>query len=149
MADETKIQTEAAAEAPAKIVEAIAQTADTLVKASAKTAKRTRAASARRAKADKISPKTAPRRRTSARRKTRTAARKTAAAQQRTSTVTNNNFFNGFDAVPSFAPFQSLFTDANVRGAGKGLLVQSIGQIVLGREMPVSSYAHDSNDSND
>jgi phasin family protein len=29
--------------------------------------------------------------------------------------VTNNNFFNGFDAVPAFAPFQSLFADANER----------------------------------
>lgn len=33
--------------------------------------------------------------------------------------------------------------DANVRGAGKGLLARAIGRIVLGREMPVSSYAHD------
>jgi hypothetical protein len=33
--------------------------------------------------------------------------------------------------------------DANVPGAGKGLLAQTIGQIVLGKEMPVSSYAHD------
>ena len=31
-----------------------------------------------------------------------------------------------------------------MRGAGKGLLAQTIGRIVLGREMPVSSYAHDS-----
>ena len=30
--------------------------------------------------------------------------------------MTNNNFFKGFEAVPSFAPFQSLFADANVRG---------------------------------
>ena len=29
--------------------------------------------------------------------------------------MTNNNFFNGFDAVPAFAPFQSLFADANQR----------------------------------
>lgn len=33
--------------------------------------------------------------------------------------------------------------DANVRGAGKGLLVQVIGRIALGREIPVSSYSHD------
>lgn len=33
--------------------------------------------------------------------------------------------------------------DANVRGAGKGLLVQVIARIALGREMPVSSYSHD------
>jgi hypothetical protein len=34
--------------------------------------------------------------------------------------------------------------DANVRGAGKSLLAQIVGRIVLGREMPVSSYSHDS-----
>jgi hypothetical protein len=40
-------------------------------------------------------------------------------------------------------PAPLFLVDANVRGAGKGLLVQTIGYIVLGREMPVSSYAHD------
>jgi hypothetical protein len=34
--------------------------------------------------------------------------------------------------------------DANVRGSGKSLLAGTIGRIVLGREMPVSSYSHDS-----
>ncbi|MGE0481269.1 MAG: hypothetical protein AB7Q17_12430 [Phycisphaerae bacterium] len=33
--------------------------------------------------------------------------------------------------------------DANVRGAGKSLLAQTIGEIVLGHELPVSSYSHD------
>src|SRR5439155_6704004 len=55
-------------------------------------------------------------RRKPARRKTRKAARKNAAAQQRIQTVTNNAFFNGFEAVPAFAPFQTLFADANERG---------------------------------
>lgn len=41
-------------------------------------------------------------------------------------------------------PSPLFLIDANVRGAGKGLLAQTIGRIVLGREMPVSSYAHDS-----
>ncbi len=40
-------------------------------------------------------------------------------------------------------PAPLFLIDANVRGAGKGLLAQTIGQTVLGREMPVSSYAHD------
>jgi NrS-1 polymerase HBD domain len=40
-------------------------------------------------------------------------------------------------------PTPLFLIDANIRGAGKGLLAQTIGQIVLGREMPVSSYAHD------
>ena len=29
--------------------------------------------------------------------------------------MTNTNFFKGFDAVPAFAPFQTLFADANER----------------------------------
>ena len=41
-------------------------------------------------------------------------------------------------------PAPLFLIDANVRGAGKGLLAQTVGWIVLGREMPVSSYAHDS-----
>jgi hypothetical protein len=40
-------------------------------------------------------------------------------------------------------PAPLFLIDANVRGAGKGLLAQTFGQLVLGREMPVSSYAHD------
>jgi hypothetical protein len=40
-------------------------------------------------------------------------------------------------------PAPLFLIDANIRGAGKGLLAQTIGRIVLGREMPVSSYAHD------
>jgi hypothetical protein len=40
-------------------------------------------------------------------------------------------------------PTPLFLIDANTRGAGKGLLVQIIGQIVLGREMPASSYAND------
>lgn len=47
----------------------------------------------------------------------------------------------------AFAGPSPLFLlDANVRGAGKGLLAQTIGRIALGREMPVSSYAHDSDE---
>lgn len=39
-------------------------------------------------------------------------------------------------------PAPLFLVDANIRGAGKGLLVQCIARIVLGHEMPVSSYAH-------
>ncbi len=47
----------------------------------------------------------------------------------------------------AFAGPSPLFLiDANIRGAGKGLLAQTIGHITLGREMPVSSYAHDSDE---
>jgi phasin family protein len=116
MADETKVEAQAAAEAPAKVAEAVADTVETVARESAKTAKRTRAATARRVKREAAAQKAATRRTT---RKTRTAARKTAktvrAAQERIETVNNTNFFNGFEAVPAFAPFQSLFADANER----------------------------------
>jgi phasin family protein len=116
MADETKVQAEAAAEAPAKVAEAIADTAEKVVQESKKVARRTRASTARRAKREAVAEKAAARRSARTTRKTRTAARKTAAAaQERIETVTNN-FFNGFDAVPAFAPFQNLFADANERG---------------------------------
>ena len=119
MADKTKVEAQAvadaAAEAPAKVAEAVAKTVETLVKESAKTAKRTRSAAARRVKREAVAQKTAAKaatRRTA--RKSRTAARKAAAAQERNETVTNN-LFNGFDAVPAFAPFQSIFAEANER----------------------------------
>jgi phasin family protein len=119
MANETKVEAQAAAEAPAKVVEAVAQTVEKIVDESAKTAKRTRAATARRTKREAVAAKAAPRRAKTIRRKTRNSARKTVAktvrAQKRIETVINKNFFNGFDAVPAFAPFQSLFADANER----------------------------------
>lgn len=43
-------------------------------------------------------------------------------------------------------PTPIFLVDANVRGAGKGLLVHCVGEIVLGREMPVSTYSHDSDE---
>lgn len=119
MADENKIQAEAAAEAPAKAAQAIADTAEKVVTEGKKVAKRTRATTARRVKREAAAEKAAVHR--SVRRTTRkTAARKTApkaarVAQERIETVTNTNFFNGFDAVPAFAPFQNLFADANER----------------------------------
>jgi len=114
MADETKVEAQAAAEAPAKVAEAVADTVETIAKESAKVAKKTRAATARRVKREAVAQKAATRRTV---RKTRKAARKTArVAQERIETVTNTNFFNGFDAVPAFAPFQSFFADANERG---------------------------------
>jgi phasin family protein len=117
MADETKIEARAAAEAPAKVVEAVADTAAKIAKESTKTAKRTRAATARKTKrAAAAAPKAATRRSKISQRKTRTSARKTVrATQKRTETVTNNTFFKGFEAVPAFAPFQSLFSDAGER----------------------------------
>ena len=116
MAEETKIQAEAAAQAPAKIAETVAKTAEKVVAETATVAKRERAKTARRAKRQAAATKTTARRVKATRRKTRTAARKIAGtAEKRIETVTNTNFFNGFDAVPAFAPFQTLFADANER----------------------------------
>jgi phasin family protein len=113
MADDTRIEAQAASEAPAKVAEAVADTVETIAKESKKVAKRTRAATARRVKREATARKAAARRTT---RKTRTAARKTSrVAKERIETVTKTNFFNGFEAVPAFAPFQSLFADANER----------------------------------
>src|SRR6185312_15684916 len=102
----------------------VADTIETVAKESAKVAKRTRAAGARRIKREAAAAKTATRRtarktrtagKTSTARKARTAGRKSAAAaHERTQTVTKNSF-NGFDAVPAFAPFQSLYNEANER----------------------------------
>jgi phasin family protein len=117
MADETKVEApavaQAAAEAPAKVAEALAET---VVKDSAKVAKRTRAATGRRVKREAAAQKTATKAvtRRIARKSTRKPARKAAAAQERTKTVTKNAF--NFDAVPAFAPFQTIFTEANERG---------------------------------
>jgi phasin family protein len=117
MANETQVQPEAAAEAPAKVAEAIADTAEKVVKESGKVAKRASASATRRVKREAAVEKAAVRRSTRrTTRKTRTAARNVRAAQERIETVTNNNFFNGFEGVPAFAPFQSFFADANERG---------------------------------
>jgi phasin family protein len=111
MTDETKVEAQAVAEAPAKVAEAIADKVETIAKESKKTAKVERASAPRRAKRKPVAEKTVARRAKSVRRKNRIAARKTRPAQKRIETVTNTNFFE----VPAFAPFQSLFTDANER----------------------------------
>jgi len=130
MADEVKVEAQAAAEAPAKVAETVADVVETIAKESKKVAKRTRATSARRTKREAVAQKATRR----SVRKTRTprkinGARKTArVAQKRIETVTNSNFFNGFDAVPAFAPFQSLFADANERGQEFATKSQKVAQ---------------------
>ncbi|HET7605229.1 MAG TPA: phasin family protein [Sphingomicrobium sp.] len=121
MADETQVEAQAAAQAPAKVAQTVADTVQAIASESEKVAKRTRASTARKMKreaaADKAAKKTAARRTVRKTRKIRNAARKSAAAaQERIETVTDTNFFNGFQAVPAFAPFQTLFADANERG---------------------------------
>jgi phasin family protein len=119
MADEAKLETpataKAAAEAPVRVAEAIAATVETVGKESAKTAKRTRAAAARQARRQAEVTKAAVRRTARSTRKTKTAARKTAAAAKQRIETVKTNTFNGFDAVPAFAPFQTIFAEANER----------------------------------
>lgn len=125
MADETKIAADvavAAAQAPAKVAETVAKTIEKVADESAKTAKRTRATTARRAKRAVAAQKTT---KTATKSASKAAVRRTArtirkpakvavAAQERIETMTKN-LFNGFDAVPAFAPFQNLFSDASER----------------------------------
>ena len=113
MTDQTKVEAQAVADAPAKVAKAVGETVETIVKESAKVARRERAASSRRAKRESIKRKAAVSRAKASSRKTRTAARKAArVTQERIETVTNTNFFQ---AVPAFAPFQSLLGEANER----------------------------------
>jgi phasin family protein len=122
MTTETKIQADAAAEAPAKVAKAVADTVETVAGEIAKTAKRARTASKRRSKrksAKAAKPVVAARKaRRSKTRSTRTAARKPAAGafNQR---IKDMNFipntFPGFDAFSGATPFQSLFADAGER----------------------------------
>ena len=111
MANETKVEAETAAEAPIKVAETIADTAETLVVESKKVAKRESAATARGSKRAVVAERKVARRAKATRRKTRTAARRTpAAAKERIETMTNTIFEGA-----SFAPFQTLFADANER----------------------------------
>ena len=120
MADDTKVEApavaEAAAEAPAKVAVAVAETVRKVVEENAKVAKRTRVASQRRVKREAAAQKTAVKAAT--RRTVRTtrkpARRVAAAAKERTQTVTKNAF--NFDAIPAFAPLQTILTEANERG---------------------------------
>ncbi len=121
MTDQTKIQADAAAEAPAKVAKTVADTVETVAIETAKTAKRARAATKRRSKraAKTAKPAVAARKtRASKRRTTRTAARKPAAAAFNQRIPSMNfipNAFPGFDAFSGSTPFQSLFADAGER----------------------------------
>ncbi|MBA2466614.1 MAG: phasin family protein [Sphingomonas sp.] len=127
MTDQTKIQADAAAEAPAKVAKAVAATIETSANETAKAGKRARAATARRAKRSATPTARKPRatktRTTKATRRTtrttRTAARKTAAAF--TQGAQNMNFnstnaFPGFEAFTNAAPFQAMFGEVGQRG---------------------------------
>ena len=132
MADETMVAIKDLAEAPAKTAEIVTETAAETAKETAKVvkaAKPARKTPARRAKRKPAAAPKAAKRRAKAPRKIKTTkiktARKTAsAAQERTFTMnTTKNPFDGFTAIPAFAPFQSMFAQAGERSqdiASKG-----------------------------
>ena len=135
MAIDNTNQAQAAVDAPAKVADAVASTTEKVVRESKTAATRERAAGKRRAKratATAKTVKTASRRKTKTTRSyTRRAAPKAAAAAKETiSTMTNPNLFPGFDAIPAFAPFQSMFANAGDRGQGVAQDVAQRGQKV-------------------
>ena len=143
MTDQTKIQADAAAEAPAKVAKTVAATLEASANETAKTAKRARATTARRAKrsANKSARVTKARtaRKPSARkaraaqatrRTVSTAARKPAAAFTQTiqDMTFSPNAFPGFEAFTGSTPFQSLLTDAGERGQEVAKKSQKVAQ---------------------
>jgi len=121
MAEETKVQAQAAAEAPADVAKAVADSAEAVAKESAKAARRERASTARRIKrrqaaaaAPKAPRATKAKRVAKPRRNVRKAVRTAAVAEERIETVTNN-LFSAFEGFQGAAPFQNLFADANGR----------------------------------
>jgi phasin family protein len=117
MANEAKIDAAAAAEAPAKVAEAVANTTEKVVAESTKAVKAARRKTARR-KAATVTPKAKT---TNARRakpaKRAKAARKPAAPKiERTNTMTfDANKMFAFDTMPGADRFQALFADAGAR----------------------------------
>lgn len=138
MTEETKIEAKAAVDATAKVAQVaqtVADNVETIAKENAKAAKRNtkaakrpRTATARKTK--RVAQKAASRRSASTGRKPRattgkpttrksttrkSAARNSAAAATKRIETMTNNYFNGFDAVPAFAPFQNMFAQAGDR----------------------------------
>jgi len=117
MTDETKVQAETVLQAPVKAAEAVAETATKVVTDTAKAVKAARPAAKRRTarnaktvKAVTTTTRKAPRRA----KRVAAAAKPAAARTERKKTVKiDTNFFN---AVPTAAPFQTLFADAGERG---------------------------------
>ncbi|HET7707967.1 MAG TPA: phasin family protein [Sphingomicrobium sp.] len=117
MTDQTKVQAEAAAEAPAKVANAVAETATKVVQEAAAVAKRERASTKRRtARKAKVAAVQQTARRKAPRRAKRAAVAAKAAAPRIERTKTMKFDTNFFGAIPAAAPFQTLFADAGERG---------------------------------
>jgi len=117
MADETKIQAEIAAEAPAKVAKTVAEIATKVVQETAAVAKRERATAKRRTarKAKAATATKTPTRRKAPRRAKRAAVAAKIAAPRTERTKTMKFDTNFFNAIPTAAPFQTLFADAGER----------------------------------
>jgi phasin family protein len=116
IADATAKTVEAAAKPAAEVAKATviaaAKTADTAAKAiKAPRKTKRRAASLANARATKAAKRTV--RKTI---KINNAAAPKRAAQKRIETMTNYDFFKGFDALPTFAPFQEMINKAKENG---------------------------------
>jgi len=118
MTDETKVQAQAAAEAPAKVASAVAETATKVVQETKAAVKRERASAKRRTarKANAATAQKTTTRRQAPRRAKRvaTAAKTAAPRTERTKTMKMDTNF--FGAMPTITPFQNLFADAGERG---------------------------------
>ena len=115
MADETKIEAQAAAEAPAQVVEAVAATAEKAVEASAKAVKAARKPARRKAAKAAAAPKAVKAARTP--RRAKRTARPAAPRIERTKTMTfDATKLFAIDALPGADKFQTLFADAGERG---------------------------------
>jgi phasin family protein len=131
MADTNQTQAQAAADAPATIAKAVADTTEKVVAETKRVAKNERAKTVRRVKSTrraKAATKAAATRRAKTATRKNAAAAKAAtrtirnsatpnrAAQDRTISMINNDFFKGFEALPTFAPFQNMFAQTNDKG---------------------------------
>src|SRR5688500_9133629 len=112
MVDQAKTDAQAAAEAPAKIVEAVAKTTDKVVESNTKAVKAARAKSRRAAtKAAKTTARRAPSRR--AKPTAKRAAKRAAPKIERTTTMNYDatNWFANLGTLPGADNFQTLFAD--------------------------------------
>lgn len=131
MADETKVDIKDIIEAPAKavatVIEAAAETAKANSTAVTKAVKAAKPAPRRAQRKPAAAPKAA-KRRVKAPRKIKTARKTNAANKERTITMKTTNQFNGFDAIPAFAPFKSMFAQTGERSQDMAKKSQKVAE---------------------
>ncbi len=120
--DSVSANTKTVTETAKKIVATAADAAPKARKAArkpARTAKRRTVKATKRVAAKRTATKRTATKRVAAKRAVRatiTSAAPKRAAQTRTISMTNYDFFKGFDAIPTFAPFQGVFGKTNDNG---------------------------------